>query len=92
MKLISSLLSVILGVVELIVGLRIVLAFLGMGRDDGPSIVASVYDWSVPLVSPFEGFASPVTVGGLTLDLPAIFALVLYAVIGSLLIRVLGRR
>lgn len=92
MRLIAALLSVILGIVELIVGLRVVLAFIGLSAAEGPAIAGNIYEWSQPLVRPFEGLASSVNVGSLALDLPAIFALVLYAVIGSLLIRVLGRR
>lgn len=92
MRLIAALLSVILGIVELIVGLRVVLAFIGLSATEGPAIVGNIYGWSEPLVRPFEGLASSVSVGSLALDLPAIFALVLYAVIGSLVIRFLRPR
>jgi hypothetical protein len=85
------------GFIETIIGLRIVLRFLG--ADAGNSIVNWIYTWSTPFVTPFSGiFGQDATVihgvGTVTssvFDWTALIALIiigaLVGFIGSLLHR-----
>lgn len=86
----AGLLSIVLGIVQLVLGLRVVFVFFNIATAEAPAIVSLVYNWSVPLVRPFAGLVPAYSLAGFTLDLPAILALVVYAVVGGLLIRLLG--
>lgn len=88
MRAISGIVSILLGVIMLVVGLRVVFTFLEMQATTMP-FASSVYGWSEPFVRPFSGFAPVVEVAGFVLDFPAIIGLLVYSILGGLLIRVL---
>jgi uncharacterized protein YggT (Ycf19 family) len=72
-------------VIGLLLGLRIILRFFG--ANPNTPFVQWVYESSDSLLAPFAGIF-PVTriEGGLVFDFPAIFAVIVYAFIGYLIV------
>lgn len=91
----AAIVFAILGLIELIVGLRF--AFLLLGANPASAFVNWIYTWSAPLVAPFEGIFNQhaVTAGtGVVVhsvfDWTALIALLVYAIIGGILGRLLA--
>lgn len=85
----------ILGVIELIVGLRFV--FLLLGANPSAPLVNWVYTWSGPLVAPFDGIFNqhPVAAGAgvvvhSVFDWTGLIALIVYALVGGIIARLLS--
>ena len=75
--------NILLGFVEFIIGLRVFLKLFG-ARAAAP-FVSWVYETSQPLLVPFEGMFPTSRLGGrLTLEVSALFALLVYAFLGYL--------
>lgn len=95
---ITSIVYLIGGIIEAILGLRIVLRLIG--ANPANDLVALVYNLSTPIVAPFSGIlgqdATVVSgVGAVTesvFDWVALIALIVVAVIMALLANVLGHR
>ena len=84
------------GFIELLIGLRFV--FLLIGANTTSPFVSWIYSWSAPFVAPFAGiFGQHITIAGPGVVAPSIFdwtaliALVIYAIVGGILARVLAR-
>ena len=73
---IARLVAMIFGIIQLIIGLRIV--FLALNAREGNALVAGILDLSRPLVAPFEGIfqTNALQAGGSVLDVAAIVALI----------------
>ncbi|HTE57902.1 MAG TPA: YggT family protein [Verrucomicrobiae bacterium] len=90
---VGTILYAIGGIIEALIGLRIVLRLLGANPASG--FVNMVYDWSTPFVTPFSGiFGQDATVVSNTgvvtqsvFDWTAVIALIMIA----LIVAVLGR-
>lgn len=83
-RLILLLVDFIFGLIEIILALRILLKFLG--ANPSTPFVSWVYNISETLINPFQGiFPSPVIEGRFILDLSAIIALFVYALIAYLI-------
>lgn len=89
MAIVAAILSIVLGLLQLVLGLRIVGVFFGLTSADGPAIVGAIYRWSEPWVAPFGDLLPRYGLGGFTLDAPAIIAVIAYGVIGGIIIRIL---
>lgn len=86
---INRLISLVLTIVESLLGLRIFLKFLGASRQ--ADFVSWLYETTQPLLRPFEGiFPTARSEGGLILEFSAIFALIIYAMVANLLIELLA--
>lgn len=84
-----SLISAIISLVELLISLRIILKLFGAST--AAPFVRWVYETTEPLLQPFIGmFPSPNLTGGFVLEFSAIFALLVYAFIGYMLLEVLS--
>lgn len=80
----SYLVSLVIGIIEAILGLRVILRLFG--ANPGTGFVQWVYDTSASLMEPFAGIFPTATVTpGFAIDFSAIFAMIVYAVIGYLL-------
>lgn len=76
--------NLVFGLIELIIGLRIILKLFGANPDT--PFVAWINAVSDSLIYPFQGiFPSPVLSGGFVLEVSAIIALLVYALIGYIL-------
>ncbi|MFZ2152537.1 MAG: YggT family protein [Microgenomates group bacterium] len=79
-----SLTSIILGIVEFLLGFRIILKLFGASA--GAPFVYWIYETTQPLLKPFIGaFPSPRLEGGLVIEFSSLFALIVYAFVGYLL-------
>jgi uncharacterized membrane protein len=91
-----GIISLVFGLVEVLIGLRFVFLLLGASFDS--SFVRWVYDVSHPLVAPFGTIfghtAHPVagTIPGSFFEPASLIALVVYAVVGGVLLRLLASR
>lgn len=95
---IAGILSAIVGFIGMLLGLRFVFRLVGANPDN--AFVNWIYDWSSPLVAPFAGiFGQDSTVvegQGLVaesvFDWTALIALIVYALVGGLIVRLVGGR
>ena len=89
-----GIISIIFGAIELIIGLRFF--FLLLGVNPSASFVSWIYSLSGPLVAPFTGIfgaattASSGAVVHSVFEPAAIVALVVYAAVGGILLRLLA--
>ncbi len=82
---IAKVINVILTIVQIILLLFIVLKLFSAGNVPFVSWIESL---SSPLLAPFRGIFQPVTFSGkYVLDLSAVFALIVYSIIGYVLIK-----
>ncbi len=95
----TRILLFIVGFIEVLIGLRIALLFLGANPNS--QFVHWIYSWSNPFVAPFAGvFGQHPAVTALgqgaavqsIFDWTAVIAFVFYAIIGAVLSRFTGRR
>lgn len=90
---IGQVISLILGVVELLLLVRIVLLFFG--ANPSAEFTTLIYGWSNPLVAPFQGvFPNVMGSAGGVLDAAAILAMVVYAIgarVAEAVLRLLAR-
>lgn len=77
--------NLVIGIVESIIALRILLKLLGASTI--APFVRWVYQTSQPLLSPFEGMfpSSRLPGGPFTLEFSALFALIIYGLVGYLI-------
>ena len=88
-KLLESLSRIVFGVVEFLIGLRIILKLFGASTS--APFVNWVYETSEPLLKPFLGmFPSPKIEGFYLLEFSAIFGLLTYGFIGYLVEEILA--
>ncbi|HET7657496.1 MAG TPA: YggT family protein [Bacillales bacterium] len=89
MEKVSKWINIILEVVEAIIGIHILLKLFN--ANPNVPFVNWMYQLSAPLLRPFNGiFHDMVFQGKYVLDLSAIFALIIYGIIGYLLILLVG--
>lgn len=82
---IARLVDIIVGLIEIALGLRLILKLIGANPAAG--FVAWVYDITAPLLQPFAGMLpSPALEGGLILEFSTLFAMLIYALLGWLII------
>lgn len=78
------LIYLIMGFIEILIGLRIILKLFGANAS--ASFVHWVYETSSPLLQPFIGaFPAPVIDGRYVIEFSAMFALIVYALIAYLI-------
>jgi YGGT family len=80
----------IFGIIQLVIGLRIVLLLLGADRAN--ALVRGIYDVSAVLIAPFEGILKTDAIGrsGSVLDVAALVALVGWTVLELVVIAAIG--
>lgn len=80
----------VIGVIEFLIGLRIILKLLGVGL---APFVQWVYQTSQPLLNPFEGMFPTTRIAGTAptsvLEFSAVFGFLVYAFIGFLLVEII---
>ncbi len=76
--------NLVFGLIELIIALRLILKLFG--ANPSTPFVAWVNGVSDSLIYPFQGiFPSPVLSGGFVLEVSAIIALLVYAIVGYII-------
>lgn len=85
----TNVINFFVGLAGIILGLRII--FRLFDANPNASFVNWIYDTSSVIMEPFRGIFSPAVIErGYVLDIPAIFAALMYMVIGLLLIALVG--
>jgi len=75
----------VFGAIMILLGLRFL--FRLFGANPGAGFTQWLYDTTNALMDPFRGiFPTPTTDGGFVLDLPALVALIIYALVAALLV------
>jgi hypothetical protein len=85
----SRILVVVFGLIQLLIGARIVL--LALDAREGNAIVAGILALSQPFVAPFEGILNTdaLAAGGAVLDLAAVLALIGWTLVELVLLAIL---
>ena len=84
----TRLVGAIIGVIETGFFLRLLLEFFGAGTSS--EFVAWLYATTDRLASPFAGAFQNLSLGGFSLNLTIIFAMLVYSVIGWIFVRLLS--
>lgn len=84
-RILSVLINFLFAIIGFLLGLRIILRFFG--ANPNTPFVQWVYESSDSLLAPFAGIF-PVTriEGGFVIDFPAVFAVIIYAFLGYLIL------
>nr|WP_239540921.1 YggT family protein [Pullulanibacillus pueri] len=83
--LVTKILNVVVSAVQILLGLYIVLKLFGAAE---VPFVRWIYDLSKPFLAPFEGVFKPILFQEeYLLDLSALFALIIYSIVGYIIIR-----
>ncbi|MBI5952415.1 MAG: YggT family protein [Chloroflexi bacterium] len=77
---ITQLIWLMLGILEALIALRIGLKLIG--ANSGSPIVALIYGFTDLFLFPFAGMTATPAAGGMVLELSSFFAMVIYALIG----------
>jgi len=86
---VSRIVVVIFGLIQLLIGARIVL--LALDAREGNALVAGILALSQPFVAPFEGIlnSDALAAGGAVLDLAAVLALIGWTIVELVLLAIL---
>ena len=85
---IAALINIVFTVVEVCLILRLLLKLLMADRS--AEFVRWIYETSQPLIAPFEGMFPTVVESGIVIEFSTLFAIVIYAVVGYLLIELIN--
>ncbi|WP_411954666.1 YggT family protein [Alkalibacillus sp. S2W] len=84
MQYINQLINILVWIVQILLGLRIILKLFG--ASESAPFVEWIYQTSAPLLFPFEGiFPSKVLDGIYVIEFSAIFAVLVYTLVGHFL-------
>ena len=78
----------IIGIIEAMLGLRLILQLLG--ANPASQFIAWVYGITDSIIGPFAGAFPALMLGGFVIEFTTIFAMIGYAIIGWLIIRLLS--
>jgi len=88
-ELASRVINVIVSIIELLLALRLVLELLG--ANTGAAFIAWIYNASAGLVAPFAGAFPSISLGGNSeIDFSTVLAMLAYAILGWLVIKLLA--
>lgn len=83
---INNVINIVLTIVEALLLFRLVLKLLA--ANESAAFVSWIYKTSAPLLAPFEGMLPTVVESGVVLEMSTLFAIMVYAVVGYLLIAI----
>lgn len=83
-NLMVGLVNLIVGIAWTLLGLRFVLRLFGANASN--NFVSWVYDVSGEIIAPFRGIFPESTIEGFTIDFTALFAMLVYGLLGMLVI------
>ncbi|HTE84869.1 MAG TPA: YggT family protein [Dehalococcoidia bacterium] len=83
----SSVVWLIIGVIEVLIGLRVILR--AIAANPANDFARFVYSASAPFLSPFFGLTGTPSAGGAVLEVPSLVAMAVYFLIGWLIVSVI---
>lgn len=88
-EVIRFLVSLVIAVIEFLLGARFILKFFG--ANPSTPFVAWIYGNSASLISPFANIFPQIRLGDFVIDTSALVAMIVYALIGRVIFWVLSR-
>ena len=89
-RFLSSIVDIVLAIVEIFLAFRLVLRFFGANA--ASPFVSWIYGTSQSLIEPFTGmFPSPVLEGGFVLEFNTLFAMIIYALAAFIIQEIIRR-
>jgi hypothetical protein len=85
---VNQLIWLFFGIVEGLIGLRIILKLIGSNPDN--AFAKFVYGAAGLFVGPFISLTGSPTSSGMTLEIPSIIAMAIYALVGWVIVRIAG--
>jgi hypothetical protein len=82
---VTQLIELVFAVLEIVIGLRVILRLIA--ADPNNAFASLIYRLSYPWLQPFLGLTNNLSIDGAILEVPAIIAMITYALIGWLIIR-----
>jgi hypothetical protein len=86
LNMVSQVILLLFGIVEALIGLRIILKLIGANPDN--EFARAIYNAAALFLAPFFGLVGSPAAGGMILEVPSVVAMLFYALVGWLLIRV----
>ncbi|MCL4465293.1 MAG: YggT family protein [Chloroflexi bacterium] len=83
---VSQVILLLFGIVEALIGLRVILKLIGANPDN--EFARTIYNAAALFLAPFFGLVGSPAAGGMVLEVPSLFAMLVYALLGWLLISV----
>ena len=77
------------GIVEGLIGLRVLLKLIGANPDNG--FASFIYNAAALFLAPFFGLIGSPSAGGMVLEVPSLIAMLVYALLGWLIMRVISQ-
>ena len=84
---VSQLIWLFFGIVEGLIGLRVLLKLIGANPDNG--FASFIYNAAALFLAPFFGLIGSPSAGGMVLEVPSLIAMLVYALLGWLIVRVI---
>jgi hypothetical protein len=86
---VSQLIWLFFGIVEGLIGLRVLLKLIGANPDNG--FASFVYNAAALFLAPFFGLIGSPSAGGMVLEVPSLIAMLVYALLGWVIVRVISQ-
>ena len=86
---VSQLIWLLFGIVEGLIGLRVLLKLIGANPDNG--FASFIYNAAALFLAPFFGLIGSPSAGGMVLEVPSLIAMLVYALLGWLIMRVISQ-
>ncbi|MHB1417058.1 MAG: hypothetical protein ACYC1C_17560 [Chloroflexota bacterium] len=84
---VSQVILLFFGVVEALIGLRVVLKLIGANPDN--EFARFIYNAAALFLAPFFGLVGSPASGGMILEVPSVIAMAFYGVLGWLILRII---
>ncbi len=84
---VSQLIWLFFGIVEILIGLRVLLKLIGANPANG--FASFIYNAAALFLSPFFGLIGSPSAGSVVLEVPSLIAMLVYALLGWLIVRVI---
>jgi uncharacterized membrane protein len=83
---VTQLIWLVFGIIEGLIGLRVILKLIGANPEN--AFAAFVYDAAAIFLNPFFSLTGSPTAGAMVLEIPSILAMIVYALLGWVLVRI----
>jgi YggT family protein len=84
MKLLGSIINLVIGLIEIVLGLRFLFKLIGATSTSG--LIAWIYDVSAPFVEPFQGILPNISFGSrFVLELSTLIALLVFGLVAAVI-------
>jgi YggT family protein len=86
---VTQLIWLLFGIVEGLIGLRVLLKLIGANPEN--EFASLIYSAAALFLAPFFGLIGSPTAGGMVLEVPSLVAMLVYALVGWVIVRVISQ-